>query len=104
MKLFPFALVTVIVLVISVYAQTSLSLWPYYVEVEPQGGGGQLYDLVVPLPVMDKARADLADLRLFDSARFLMQSESEEMLTKNERSPRVCSITALLVHRRARFL
>jgi hypothetical protein len=67
MKLFPFALVTVIVLVISVYAQTSLSLWPYYVEVEPQGGGGQLYDLVVPLPVMDKARADLADLRLFDS-------------------------------------
>ena len=27
-----------------------------------------IYDLIVPLPVMDKARADLADLRLFDSA------------------------------------
>jgi len=66
-KLLLFAVVVAMVLVISVSAQTSLSLWPNYVEVVPQGTSGQLYDLVVPLPVMDKARADLADLRLFDS-------------------------------------
>ena len=54
--------------VASVSAQTSLSLWPYYVEVTAERAGGQLYNLVVPLPVMDKARADLADLRLFDSS------------------------------------
>src|SRR6185369_7625237 len=58
----------IIAAVVSVSAQTSLSLWPYYVEVTPQRTDGQLYDVVVPLPVMDKARADLADLRLFDSA------------------------------------
>ena len=53
--------------VVSVAAQTSLSLWPYYVEVTPERTDGQLYDLIVPLPIMDKARPDLADLRLFDS-------------------------------------
>jgi len=53
---------------ISVAAQTSLSLWPYYVDVTPERNAAGLYDLVVPLPVMDKARPDLADLRLFDSA------------------------------------
>jgi hypothetical protein len=68
MKSLLFVIVAALVLVVSVSAQTSLSLWPYYVEVTPQRAGGQLYDLVVPLPVMDKARADLADLRLFDSA------------------------------------
>jgi len=54
-------------LVFSVSAQTSLSLWPYYVEVTPERNDAGVYDLVVPLPVMDKARPDLADLRLFDS-------------------------------------
>jgi hypothetical protein len=63
-----FAIMAATVLVVSVSAQTSLSLWPYYVEVAPERAGGQLYDLVVPLPVIDKARADLADLRLFDSS------------------------------------
>jgi hypothetical protein len=63
-----FTLTAVMVLVISVSAQTSLSLWPYFVEVVPENASGQLYDLIVPLPVMDKARADLADLRLFDSS------------------------------------
>ena len=64
---FFFVIVAAIALVVSVSAQTSLSLWPYYVEVTPASAGSQLYDLVVPLPVIDKARADLADLRLFDS-------------------------------------
>jgi hypothetical protein len=68
MKVFILVMVAALVLVVSVSAQTSLSLWPYYVEVAPASAGGQLYDLVVPLPVIDKARADLADLRLFDSA------------------------------------
>jgi len=67
MKSFLFVIVAALVLVVSVCAQTSLSLWPYYVEVTPERVGGQLYDVVVPLPVMDKARPDLADLRLFDS-------------------------------------
>lgn len=67
MKSLLFVIVAALVVVVSVSAQTSLSLWPYYVEVMPGRAGDQLYDLVVPLPVMDKARADLADLRLFDS-------------------------------------
>src|SRR5262249_45261913 len=68
MKSLSFVLVAATVLVVSVSAQTSLSLWPYYIEVSPQNPAAGMYDLVVPLPVMDKARADLADLRLFDSA------------------------------------
>ena len=63
-----FVLVAATVLVFSVSAQTSLSLWPYYVEVTPERTDAGIYDLIVPLPVMDKARPDLADLRLFDSA------------------------------------
>ena len=61
-------LVATTALVFSVSAQTSLSQWPYYVEVTPEQTGPGIYDLIVPLPVMDKARSDLADLRLFDSA------------------------------------
>lgn len=68
MKSLLFVIVAALVLVVSVSAQTSFSLWPYYVEVMPERIGGQLYDLVVPLAVSDKSRADLADLRLFDSA------------------------------------
>src|SRR5262249_27126021 len=49
-------------------AQTSLSLLPYYVEVTPQKSSTGLYDVIVPLPVLDKSSADLADLRLFDAA------------------------------------
>jgi hypothetical protein len=67
MKSLLFVIVAALVLVVSVSAQSSLSLWPYYVEVTPEKTDGQLYDLAVPLPVMDKARADLADLRLFDA-------------------------------------
>lgn len=67
MKSLLFVIVAALVLVVSVSAQTSLSLWPYYVEVTPERTDGQLYDFAVPLPVLDKARADLADLRLFDA-------------------------------------
>lgn len=63
-----FAIVATTVLVVSVAAQTSTSMWPYYVEITPQKTSPGMYDVIVPLPVMDKARRDLADLRLFDSA------------------------------------
>ena len=68
MKRLIFVFVALSVLVVSVAAQTSLSVWPYYVELTPQKSSPGMYDVVVPLPVMDKARPDLADLRLFDSA------------------------------------
>ena len=51
---------------IAVFAQTSKSSWPFYAEVTRIEGPGT-YDLVVPIQVMDKARPDLADLRIFDS-------------------------------------
>jgi hypothetical protein len=61
---------TVWLAVISVYAQGSLSSWPFFVEVVPSMGtvAPGVYDLVLPLEVMDKAREDLADLRLYDAS------------------------------------
>jgi Protein of unknown function (DUF3999) len=56
------------VLVVSVSAQMSLSSWPYYVEVTTAGSAPGIYDLVAPLPVLDKSDSELSDLRLFDSA------------------------------------
>ncbi len=55
--------------VISAYAQVSLSQWPYFADVAAHTGinAPGIYDIVLPLEVMDKARTDLADLRLFDS-------------------------------------
>ena len=53
--------------VITVFAQVAMSSWPFYVEVTPGAGAPGLYDVVVPLPVMDQAREDLADLRLYDA-------------------------------------
>jgi hypothetical protein len=64
---FFFVLAGVTIIVFSVSAQTSLSIWPYYVEVTPVQNSAGLHDLIVPNWVMDKARWDLADLRLFDS-------------------------------------
>jgi hypothetical protein len=63
-----FVIVATLVLVVSVAAQTSLSMWPYYVEVTLERNEPGLYDVILPLSVMDKARTDLADLRLFDAA------------------------------------
>ncbi len=62
-----FILVAATVLVFSVSAQTSLSQWPYYVEVTPENREPGLYQVALPTWVMDKARTDLGDLRLFDS-------------------------------------
>jgi hypothetical protein len=64
LRVFIFAIVAAT----TVAAQTSLSLWPYYVDVTPQRSSTGMYETVVPLAVLDKGRGDLADLRLFDSS------------------------------------
>jgi hypothetical protein len=66
MKSLIFVLLAATVLAVSVSAQTSVSLWPYYIEVTPEKSSPGLYDLIVPLPVLDKSA--LNDIRLFDSA------------------------------------
>jgi hypothetical protein len=51
---------------ISVSAEVSMSSWPFFVDVTPRPGTPGTYDFIVPSQVMDKAREDLADLRLVD--------------------------------------
>lgn len=52
---------------ISTRAQTATTAWPFIVEIQPVPAAPGLYDLTVPLNVMDRSRSDLSDLRLFDS-------------------------------------
>ena len=73
----------------TVVAQTSLSLWPYYVEVTPERNANGMYETTVPLLVIDRARPDLADLRLYDSSnrevpyaiRVLREVDEEKEMT-----------------------
>lgn len=67
MRISLFVILAVITLGLSVAAQTSLSLWPYYLEVTPEKSAPGMYDVIVPLAVFDKSGAGLGDLRLFDS-------------------------------------
>ena len=53
--------------VISIYAQNDAASWAFVVEVQPVPTAPGLYDLTVPLTVMDKSRADFSDLRLLDA-------------------------------------
>lgn len=53
---------------IATFAQASMSSWPFFAPVTPQSGAAGTYNLIVPLAVMDKAREDLADLRLLDAS------------------------------------
>src|SRR5687768_3422451 len=62
-----FVILAVLMLGLAAAAQTSLSLWPYYIEVTPEKTAPGMYDVVVPLAVFDKSGAGLGDLRLFDS-------------------------------------
>jgi hypothetical protein len=58
-------------LAVIVSAQASMSSWPFFVEMAAKTGDTNapgIYDIVLPLEVMDKARDDLADLRLFDAS------------------------------------
>ena len=63
-----FVLAAATLLVISVSAQSFLAPWPYLVEITAENNSAGIHDIVLPLNVMDKARADLADLRLYDGA------------------------------------
>ena len=68
MRTLIFVILAVTTLIVSVAAQTSLSLWPYYIEVTPENSAAGTHDLLVPLAIFDKSGADLGDLRLFDSS------------------------------------
>lgn len=46
-------------------AQTAVSAWPFEAEVTPVSSAG-IQQFAVPLHVLDKAREDLTDLRLYD--------------------------------------
>ena len=52
---------------ISTRAQTTTTAWPFVVEMQSTPIAPALYDLTVPLQVMDRSRSDLSDLRLFDA-------------------------------------
>jgi hypothetical protein len=67
-----FGLVTLLIVaaamfVASAFAQASMSPWAFFVEVTPGSGAPGRYKLAVPLGVMNDAREDLADLRLYDA-------------------------------------
>ncbi|HKY44215.1 MAG TPA: DUF3999 family protein [Pyrinomonadaceae bacterium] len=68
MRVSLFVILAVVTMGLSVAAQTSLSLWPYYIEVKPEKSAPGIYDVIVPLAVFDKSGAELGDLRLFDSS------------------------------------
>ena len=50
---------------VAALGDSALSAWPFVAEVTLTRGDGGLYEFAVPLQVMDKARADLADLRIY---------------------------------------
>lgn len=62
-----FAALTSLLVMAVVVAQTSRSSWAFLVEVTSGAGAPGVYDFTLPLEVMDKAREDLADLRLYDA-------------------------------------
>lgn len=53
--------------VVLVLAEAATSAWPFFVEVAPNPTRPGIYETIVPLEVLDKAREDLADLRLVDA-------------------------------------
>lgn len=61
------ALASSVALCLAVLAQATTSSWAYFVETTSNVGGPGFYDFTVPLEVMDRAREDLADLRLYDT-------------------------------------
>ena len=65
--------ILIVTLVVAAFAtvaalgDNALSAWPFVAEVTLTGADSGLYEFAVPLEVMDKARDDLADLRIYDS-------------------------------------
>ena len=60
-------LVASAVATVAAFGETAMSAWPFFAEVTQTAPNAGLYQLFVPLEVMDKARDDLADLRLLDA-------------------------------------
>ena len=61
------ALVFLALFFLPVLAQDSTSSQHFFAEVDPRAGEPGIYDLIVPLEMMNKAQEDLADLRLFNA-------------------------------------
>jgi hypothetical protein len=59
--------ITLSAFLLSTLAQTTTSSWAYFVETTGAANTPGIYDFTIPLEVMDKAREDLADLRIFDA-------------------------------------
>jgi len=60
--------ISALLVTVSVFSQSSNSPWPFFLEVTPRASTAGLYEFIVPLQVMDKAKEDLTDLRLYDAA------------------------------------
>jgi hypothetical protein len=60
-------LTAALILIRSTSAQTAVSRWPFFMEVTAGSGTPGFYSLTLPPQVFDKARDDLADLRLWDA-------------------------------------
>lgn len=52
---------------VAVLGQAAMAAWPFFAEVTAGSARPGIYQTVVPLEVLDKAREDLADLRLIDA-------------------------------------
>jgi hypothetical protein len=50
-------------------ADGSLSTWQFFAELNHAGASPGIYTVTVPLQVLDKSQADLADIRLIDSSQ-----------------------------------
>jgi uncharacterized protein DUF3999 len=66
-SIFVVVVLAISALMFSALAQTATSPWAFFVEITSGAGAPGLYDFTVPLEVIDKAREDLADLRLYDA-------------------------------------
>lgn len=64
---FPFIVLGLACTAVGVRSEAAMSAWPFFVEVTPNATKPGIYDAVLPLELMDKAREDLADLRLIDA-------------------------------------
>ncbi|HSQ19845.1 MAG TPA: DUF3999 family protein, partial [Blastocatellia bacterium] len=58
---------TLACMTVAVVAEASTSAWPFFLDVTTATAPG-IYETVVPLEVLDKAREDLADLRVVDAS------------------------------------
>ena len=53
--------------IVTAFAQTSMSSWPSMAEVNMSSNSPGVYELSLPLPLLDRATESLSDLRLVDA-------------------------------------